>query len=136
MNIISIHDCSVRASLVGRQISAPLSLTLAQASPKQDSSGSSSSRVTKSVRYGQDWYEATKNPSSKRTVKEEIEYRRTANFAANNGKERKDLYTDNWDGSEWKGGRFNILTFVASLFVLVPLAGLAFAYFTYGDLWG
>ena len=28
------------------------------------------------------------------------EYRRAANLAANNGKERKDLYTDNWDGSE------------------------------------
>ena len=22
---------------------------------------------------------------------------------ANNGKERKDLYTDNWDGAEYKG---------------------------------
>ena len=31
------------------------------------------------------------------------EYRRAANLAANNGKERKDLYTDNWDGSEYKG---------------------------------
>jgi hypothetical protein len=36
-------------------------------------------------------------------------YRRAANEAANNGKERKDLYTENWDGSEWKGKGFNIL---------------------------
>jgi len=64
------------------------------------------------------------------------EYRRDANLAANNGKERKDLYTDNWDGSEWKGGSNNILTFIGALFVLVPVLGLVFAYFTYGDLWG
>lgn len=64
------------------------------------------------------------------------EYRRAANRAANNGKERKDLYTDNWDGSEYKGSPFNILTLLALLFVATPVAGLAFAKLTYGTLWG
>ena len=45
-------------------------------------------------------------------------------------------YTDNWDGAEYKGSPFNILTLLAALFFLVPLAGLAFAYQSYGVLWG
>ncbi len=64
------------------------------------------------------------------------EYRRQANLQANNGKERKDLYTDNWDGSEYKGSPFNILTFLVALFILVPVAGLVFAFATFGSLWG
>lgn len=36
------------------------------------------------------------------------EYRRAANRAANNGLERKDLYTDNWAGSEYRGSQFNV----------------------------
>ncbi len=40
------------------------------------------------------------------------------------------------DGSEYKGSPFNIGTFVAALFILVPVAGLVFAYFTFGVLWG
>ncbi len=32
--------------------------------------------------------------------------------------------------------RWNILTFLAALFVLVPVGGLAFAFWSYGDLWG
>jgi hypothetical protein len=43
---------------------------------------------------------------------------------------------DNWDGSEYKGSPFNILTLLGLLFVLVPVAGLAFAYQSYGVLWG
>ena len=62
--------------------------------------------------------------------------RKQANWEANNGKERKDLYTDNWDGSEYKGSGFNILTLLIALSVLVPAAGLAFAYWSYGTLWG
>ena len=64
------------------------------------------------------------------------EFRRQANLAANNGKERKDLYTDNWDGSEYKGSGFNILTLLALLAVLAPILGLFFAYQSYGELWG
>ncbi len=100
------------------------------------------------------------------------EYRRRANELANNGKERKDLYTDNCElpsalggrrpqltlggggpqltvcaahacvsmhageGSEYKGSPFNILTLLAGLFVLVPFAGLVFAWFGYGVYWG
>jgi hypothetical protein len=40
------------------------------------------------------------------------------------------------DGSEYKGSSFNILTLLGLLFILTPVAGLAFAYFTYGTLWG
>jgi hypothetical protein len=44
------------------------------------------------VTYGSDWYEATRQAARpKRTMREEMEYRRAANRAANNGKERKDL---------------------------------------------
>lgn len=36
--------------------------------------------------------------------------RREANYQANKGKrDREDLYTDNWDGSEWKGKKVNVL---------------------------
>ncbi|GLI61285.1 hypothetical protein VaNZ11_003636, partial [Volvox africanus] len=86
--------------------------------------------------YGNDWYKKTRELAKPRTVREEIEYRRQANLIANNGKERKDLYTDNWDGSEYKGSPFNILTLVGALFILTPVAGLVFAYYTYGTLWG
>jgi hypothetical protein len=64
------------------------------------------------------------------------EYRREANRLANNGRERKDLYTANWDGSEYKGSKFNILTVIALVSVLTPLLGLVFAYTTFGVLWG
>ncbi|KAJ9523235.1 hypothetical protein QJQ45_024024 [Haematococcus lacustris] len=86
------------------------------------------------VSYGNDWYAKTR--ARPRTVREEIEYRRAANLAANNGKERKDLYTDNWDGSEYKGSVWNVGTLVLALFFLVPALGLAFAYWSYGTLWG
>jgi hypothetical protein len=55
---------------------------------------------------------------------------------ANNGVDRKDLYTDNWDGSEYKGSALNIGTVLAFIAVAAPLAGLYFAYATYGVLWG
>lgn len=67
---------------------------------------------------------------------QEIEWRRQANLEANNGKERKDLYTDNWDGDVYKGSKFNVLTVILLASVLAPLAGLIFAYQTYGVLWG
>ena len=37
--------------------------------------------------------------------------RREANRAANNGLERKDLYTDAWAGSEYRGSSNNIVRF-------------------------
>ncbi|CEF98078.1 unnamed product [Ostreococcus tauri] len=80
-----------------------------------------------------DW---TAMEGEKRTVSDEIGRRQFANRRANNGKDRKDLYTENWDGSEYKGGSFNILSLVAALFVLVPVALLIFAYTSYGTLWG
>jgi hypothetical protein len=64
------------------------------------------------------------------------ERRRKANFEANNGKERKDLYTDNWDGDSYKGSQINVLTVLAAVTVLAPLIGLYFAFQSYGVLWG
>ncbi len=81
---------------------------------------------------------------------------------ANNGKERKDLYSDNWDGDVYKGAwwrarqqargarlkwraahalpcagsGFNILNLLVLLFVLTPVLGLGFAFWSYGTLWG
>jgi hypothetical protein len=52
------------------------------------------------------------------------------------GRERKDLYTANWDGSEYKGSNFNVLTVLAVVSVLTPLLVLAFAYWSYGLYWG
>lgn len=40
------------------------------------------------------------------------------------------------DGDQYKGSGFNVLTVVGVVSVLTPLAGLIFAYFTYGVLWG
>lgn len=81
-------------------------------------------------------YEATETMLIRRSSSSLAERWKAANWAANNGRERKDLYTDNWDGSEYKGSPFNMLSLLAVLFVATPVAGLVFAYFTYGDLWG
>lgn len=64
------------------------------------------------------------------------EYRRKANWEANNGKDRKDLYTDNWDGDVYKGSSVNVLTVLAAVSILAPIIGLIFAFQTYGTLWG
>eukprot|EP00879_Flechtneria_rotunda_P005607 GHRR01005903.1.p1 GENE.GHRR01005903.1~~GHRR01005903.1.p1 ORF type:complete len:137 (+),score=13.65 GHRR01005903.1:179-589(+) len=96
-----------------------------------------SGKGNQQVQYGQDWYEQTREASRQlRTAREELEYRREANRIANGGKERKDLYTNNWDGDQYKGSKFNILTVIALVSILTPLLGLVFAYSTYGILWG
>ena len=59
-----------------------------------------------------------------------------ANAKANNGKERKDLYTDNWDGDVYKGNPVNVLSVILAISILAPLVGLVFALQTYGTLWG
>jgi hypothetical protein len=91
----------------------------------------------KTVEYGSDWYQQTREAAKpRRTPREEMEYRRQANLEANNGKDRKDLYTDNWDGDVYKGSPVNILSILIAVSLLVPVAGLVFAYQTYGVLWG
>lgn len=79
------------------------------------------------VDYGRDWYAQTRD-ATRRTASEEIARRREANRVANNGRERKDLYTDAWDGDVYKGSPVNILTLLAALFFLVPIVGLVFAF--------
>ena len=108
---------------------------------KNYKNGNTTTKKTKApplkVEYGQDWYAQTREAAQpRRTTREEMEYRRQANLEANNGKDRKDLYTDNWDGDKYKGNPVNILTVLAALSVLVPVLGLVFAYQTYGVLWG
>lgn len=49
---------------------------------------------TGNVDYGKDWYQQTRQNARRfKTVKEELAYYRNANWEANNGRERKDLYT-------------------------------------------
>eukprot|EP00803_Ostreobium_quekettii_P009009 evm.model.scf_351.6 EVM.evm.TU.scf_351.6 scf_351:47488-50920(-) len=88
------------------------------------------------VEYGGGWYDATREYGQPKTVKEQLDRWRKANYEANKGLDRKDLYTENWAGSEYRGSKFNILTLIGALFVLTPVAGLVFAYLTYGKLWG
>lgn len=40
------------------------------------------------------------------------------------------------DGSVYKGSKFNVLTVIALASILTPLAGLVFAWWSYGVLWG
>ena len=40
------------------------------------------------------------------------------------------------DGSVYKGSKFNVLTVIALASILTPLAGLIFAWWSYGVLWG
>ena len=61
------------------------------------------------VDYGRDWFAATRDPSRGLSPRQEMERRREANRAANNGLERKDLYTDAWAGSEYRGSGNNIV---------------------------
>jgi len=62
--------------------------------------GQNSKSPPVNVTYGADWYTSTRQAAkSTLTVREELERRRAANSAANNGRERKDLYTDNWCGA-------------------------------------
>ena len=51
-------------------------------------------------------------------------------------KDRPDLYTNKWDGSEYKGSPFNVLNVILAVSVLVPLLGIGFALWSYGTLWG
>jgi len=51
-------------------------------------------------------------------------------------REREDLFTDNWDGDEYKGSNFNELTVGLGIAIAMPILGLVFAAATYGKLWG
>ena len=61
---------------------------------------------------------------------------REANERANGGREREDLYTDNWDGDVYKGSPVNVLSVILAVSILAPLVGLIFALQTHGTLWG
>eukprot|EP00241_Pyramimonas_parkeae_P009932 CAMPEP_0114255106 /NCGR_PEP_ID=MMETSP0058-20121206/17372_1 /TAXON_ID=36894 /ORGANISM="Pyramimonas parkeae, CCMP726" /LENGTH=132 /DNA_ID=CAMNT_0001369443 /DNA_START=73 /DNA_END=468 /DNA_ORIENTATION=- len=89
------------------------------------------------VDYGDDWYTQTKQYSVRKTNSKQFYAKyKAANEAANNGKERKDLYSDAWDGDVYKGKeKVNILTVLIALFIGVPVLGLIFAYQSYGVLW-
>jgi len=80
-----------------------------------------------------DWFQKTK---VQMTPREQLRRYKEANERANNGRERKDLYSDNWQGDRYTGSGFNVLTALALIAVGVPAIGLLIAYLTYGDLWG
>jgi hypothetical protein len=40
------------------------------------------------------------------------------------------------DGDSYKGGSVNILSVLVAISILTPVAGLIFAYQTFGVLWG
>lgn len=46
------------------------------------------------------------------------------------------LHSSNWDGDVYVGSRWNTLSILYLIFLLTPLVGLAFAWATYGSLWG
>eukprot|EP00667_Euglena_gracilis_P030106 EG_transcript_41054 len=71
-----------------------------------------------------------------RAEQEQLRRYREANLRANNGRERQDLYDENWEGDVWKGSSFNILTVLIFVAVGAPVIGVAVAFFTYGVLWG
>eukprot|EP00793_Prasinoderma_coloniale_P003341 PRCOL_00005976-RA len=89
-------------------------------------------RDHKSHHFG--WFDAT-NGAAAKTVAQQIG-RRVVEDRKAGRVDRADLYTDNWDGSEYKGSKWNFATLLGVLFIATPLAGLAFAYFSYGVLWG
>lgn len=106
-------------------------ITAAKAGNRKDDNS------TTTVTYGRDWYSQTRQAMDSRTsAREQLERYRRANREANNGREREDLYTDNWDGDVYKGGKVNILSVLIAVSILAPLAGLLFALQTYGTLWG
>jgi len=70
------------------------------------------------------------------TVAEQLGRTNAADASKRQKRDREDLYTDAWDGSEWKGSQFNVLNVILVVSVLVPLLGLAFAYWSFGKLWG
>lgn len=46
-----------------------------------------------------------------------------------------ELFSSNWAGDVYIGGRWNTLSVLYLVFMMTPLAGLVFAYVTYGTLW-
>lgn len=47
----------------------------------------------------------------------------------------KHLYSANWQGDVYVGSRWNMLTLLMGLTFFVPVAGLLFAFLSYGTLW-
>lgn len=45
------------------------------------------------------------------------------------------LYSANWQGDEYIGSNWNILTVLMGLTIAVPMLGLLFAWLSYGTLW-
>lgn len=67
---------------------------------------------------------------------EEEEEPKPAAMQMKPGRERDDLYTDNWEGDQYVGSGWNELTVGIAVAVGVPIIGLGFAAATYGKLWG
>jgi hypothetical protein len=119
-----------RAARLSARLAAPPSAANKQTTTSTTKTTASKPKV---VQYGADWYAATRDASKPATVREELARRKAANEVTY--RDRR-LVSDAWDGSEFRGSKFNILTLLVILFVAVPVVGLGFAYKTYGVLWG
>jgi hypothetical protein len=50
--------------------------------------------------------------------------------------DRPDLYSDKWSGDTYTGSKWNELTGLLAVGILVPVLGIIFALATQGTLWG
>lgn len=103
-------------------------------------SASTTTGADKTSGYQEAWFRSTRSTldaqstteGRRRVLREYVE----ANRKANGGREREDLYTDNWDGDVYKGNPVNVLSVILAVSIIAPLVGLVFALQTYGTLWG
>lgn len=49
---------------------------------------------------------------------------------------KRDFTSDSWDGAEWRGPRWNVLTIGLAFFMVVTTCIAVFGAMTYGELWG
>ena len=102
--------------------------------PRRTAGRSGAKKRGEEVGYGTNWYEQTRagGTARRRTDRQILEAWKKANV----GKDRRDLYTEKWDGDVYKGSGFNILNLLVLLFFLVPAVGILVAYKGYGVWWG
>ena len=102
--------------------------------PRRAAGRSGAKKRGEEVGYGTNWYEQTRagGTARRRTDRQILEAWKKANV----GKDRRDLYTEKWDGDVYKGSGFNILNLLVLLFFLVPAVGILVAYKGYGVWWG
>jgi hypothetical protein len=107
---IAISAVAAKTSTSSSSSRSRRSVVTSAAAPNNKNKTSAKNVKNVPVDYGRDWFAATRDPSRGMTPRQEMAMRREANRAANNGLERKDLYTDAWAGSEYRGSSNNIVS--------------------------